>query len=354
MKLHQRHRRGQQSMVLIMALIAIAVVTVLLLALFEGAALQTHGAQNSTILAQEDLLADSAAGLVEGQIAQAASYTNQTTWMSQPGLVRVYSLTNAVTPRAPVACYKLYSTTNLAAMTDTSGSVAFLAADVPVDWNSEPALYTDLNAPVQTAGGAAVYPIFEPAATNSVQGISIDASNGPQMPVAWLYVLQDGTFGPAGNATSANPIVARIAFWTDDDTSKININTAGIGAAWNTPRVNSTADIAAGADQPVPGEYDAYPGHPATTSLNVVFGSTNAPTPALAQQLLGPHAALRLGRLAIRHPAHDAQGNRAGEERAPLRLARRIALCLRAIGIAFHQRDHAAATRDRALRSHRA
>jgi len=64
-------------MVLIMTLMVIAIVTVLLLALFEG----------SAIVAQEDLLADSATSLVEGQIAQAASQTNQT-WMSQPGLVR--------------------------------------------------------------------------------------------------------------------------------------------------------------------------------------------------------------------------------------------------------------------------
>lgn len=274
-------------MVLVMALIAIAIVTVLLLALVEGAEQQTHGAQNSAILAQEDLLADSAAAIIEAQIAQAASYTNQTTWVSQPGLLRVYSLTNAATPRAPLACYKLYSTTNLAAMTDTSGALAFLAADVPANWSAEPALYTDLNSPAQTVSGNAVYPIFDPAATNSVQGLAADAPNGVAMPVAWLYVLQDGTLGPAANATAANPIVARVAFWADDDTGKININTAGIGAAWNSPRVVSTADAAAGTEQPAQGEYDAYPGHPATTSLNVVFGSTHAPTSALAQQLLG-------------------------------------------------------------------
>ncbi len=274
-------------MVLVIALVAIAIITVLLLMLFEGATLQTRSAQNSAILAQEDLLAESAVSLVEGQIAQAASYTNQTTWMSQPGLARVYSVTNAASPRSPVASYKLYSTTNVAAMTDTSGSVAFMAADVPANWSSEPALYVDLNMPAQTATGQTIYPIFDPAATNSVQGLGIDAPNGPQMPVAWLYELQDGTLGPASNGTAANPIVARIAFWTDDESSKININTAGVGDAWNTPRVNSPTDVAAATNQPAQGEYSAYPGHPATSSLNVVFGSTNAVTAAQAQQWLG-------------------------------------------------------------------
>ena len=274
-------RRQQQSMVLIMALVAIAVVTVLMLALFEGASLQNRSAQNSAILAQEELLADSAASLVEGQIAQAAVYTNQTTWMSQPGLVRTYSLTNAANPRAPLACYKLYSTTNLAAMTDTSGSIAFMSADVPANWSSQPALYVDLNTPAQN-----LYPIFDPAATNSVQGLSADSPNGAQMPVAWLYQLQDGTLGPAANATAANPIVARLAFWADDETCKININTAGVGDGWNTPRANSPGDISAATNQPAQGEYSAYPGHPATTSLNVVFGSGTAPTAAQAQQWL--------------------------------------------------------------------
>jgi uncharacterized protein (TIGR02600 family) len=274
-------------MVLVMALMVIAIITVLLVALFEGASLQTRTAQGSAIIAQEEMLADSAAALVEGQIAQASTQPGQT-WMSQPGLVRTYSLTNAANPRAPTACYKLYSTPSLAAMTDTSGSVAFMATDMPTNWSSEPALYTDLNAPVQTSTGESVYPIFDPSATNTVQGVSIDSPNTAQMPVAWLYQLQDGTLGPASNATAANPIVARIAFWTDDDTSKININTAGYGASWNTPRVNSAADIAAGAEQPAQGEYPAYPGHPATTSLNVVFGSaTNAPTLAQEQQWLG-------------------------------------------------------------------
>ena len=276
-------RRQTAGMVLVMTLMVIAIITVLLVALFEGAAMQTRGSQSSAIVVQEEMLADSAAGLVESQIERASTNSGQA-WMSQPGLVRTY---NATGTRTPTACYKLYSTPTLAAMTDTNGTVAFMATDVPSNWSSEPTLYTDLNSPVQTVSGQTVYPIFDPSATNTVQGVSIDAPNTQQMPVAWLYQLQDGTLGPAGNATAANPIVARIAFWTDDDTSKININTAGYGASWNTPRVNSAADIAAGNEQPAQGEYSAYPGHPATTSLNVVFGSTNAPSLAQEQQWLG-------------------------------------------------------------------
>ena len=51
-------------------------------------------------------------------------------------------------------------------MTDTSGTISFLAGDVPADWNSaaNANLYTDLNAPQQMPAflGATIYPILDP------------------------------------------------------------------------------------------------------------------------------------------------------------------------------------------------
>lgn len=275
-----RSPRGTSGMVLVMALAALAVMMILLLALFQGASHQIRGAQGDASLAREKILADSAVALIIGQIQQ-ASAQNQSgqAWISQPGLLRTYAATAA---RAPTACYKLYSTPSLANMTDTTGNLDFFGVDVPANWNSTPSLYTDLNSPVQTIGGSSLYPILDPAAVTAVQGVSSD-TGAVTMPVAWLYQLQDGTLGPASNGTSANPIVARIAFWTDDDTCKININTAGCGSPWNTPRANSTDDVAWSTTQPAAGEFSAYPGHPATTSLAMVFG-TNWYSP---QQLLG-------------------------------------------------------------------
>ncbi len=270
-------------MVLVIVLGALAVMTLLLVALFSGASDQILGAQNDVSLTREKMLADSAVALVIGQIQQASTQTNQA-WISQPGLLRTY--TNGA-GRTPTACYKLYSTASLGNMVDTSGTVGFLATDVPDNWSAEPSQYTDLNAPVQLPGASSplIYPILDPAETNSatgVTGVSTD-TGAVTMPVAWLYELQDGTLGPASNGTAANPIVARIAFWTDDDTCKININTAGCGSPWNTPRVNSTNDVAWSTTQPAAGEFSAYPGHPATTALAMAFAS-NSYSP---QQLLG-------------------------------------------------------------------
>jgi uncharacterized protein (TIGR02600 family) len=263
-------------------LAALALMTILLLALMRGSAHQVRSAESDVAYAREKMLADSAVALVIGQIQQASTQSGQA-WISQPGLLRTY---DATASRKPSACYKLYSSLQ---MIDTSGTLDFLATDVPGDWNSAAnrSVYTDLNAPQQTPGllDRSFYPILDPAATTDVPGVSKDEGHGVEMPVEWLYQLQDGTLGPANLGTKTNPIVARIAFWTDDDTCKINVNTAGYGSPWNTPRANSAADVAWSANQPAAGEFSSYPGHPAMTSLATVFGAGS--NPLSPEQLLG-------------------------------------------------------------------
>lgn len=277
-----KRRRQDRGFVLLIALAALAVMMLLLLALLHGASGQMRDAESDAVLAREKILADSAVSLVMGQIAQASTQPGQA-WISQPGLIRAYDASGS---RKPAECYKLYSA---ATMIDTSGNLNFLAGDVPADWNSvaNQNLYTDLNQAQTTPGlfGSSIYPVLDPAALANVQGVSSDAPHAVEMPVMWLYELQDGTFGPAANATVANPIVGRIAFWTDDETSKIDLNTAGAGDTWNTPRANSTDDVAWSTTQPAAGEFSRYPGHPAMTSLVPVFGQGSLTLSA--QQLLG-------------------------------------------------------------------
>src|SRR5271155_2689635 len=95
----RRNITSASGMVLIMALAALAVMTILLLALFQGAAHQIRGAQSDAARAREKMLADSAVALVIGQIEQASTQTNQA-WISQPGLLRTYSTSAARTPTA--------------------------------------------------------------------------------------------------------------------------------------------------------------------------------------------------------------------------------------------------------------
>ena len=219
-------------------------------------------------------------------------------WASQPGAIRTFD-TNASSGGSGSgggvslgggALYKLYSSTN---MVDTAGGNP--TNDLPASgWASNPALYVDLNAPVVSQGNTN-YPILDPVLTNIVDGFSINmsvpvlsgVSNAAAMPVTWLYMLKDGSLiaPDSGGTTQAtfknsskqptanNPIVGRIAFWTDDETCKLNINTASEGSFWATPSFSTSADQAFAQYPPGALEFNRYPGHPASTCLSPVLWS---------------------------------------------------------------------------------
>lgn len=262
-------------------------------------------------------LADSAVNVVMAQMWDATkggtTDTERRAWASQPGMIRTYD-----SKGAPSDFYKLYSSD---AMT-VKGKDFSIALEVPpVLWKTPnfSEYYVDMNAPVTSAAGDLLFPILDPAADGTasknrpadqikVDGFSITAppgytagldestvNNRAPMPVKWLYVLKDGTLHAGTNpqvnlvtvdgATTLNPIVGRIAFWTDDEGGKININTASEGTYWDVPRIYSPEDFGqnqAGGGalampgfsvaQPIQGEFQRYPGHPATTCLSPVFG----------------------------------------------------------------------------------
>lgn len=102
------------------------------------------------------------------------------------------------------------------------------------------------------------------------------------MPVQWMYLLKDGTLGTLDNnlifkssgistPSEETPIIGRIAFWTDDETCKININTASEPTFMGQPLYYHERDHR-WADYPaVRGEYQRFPGHPATVALSSVL-----------------------------------------------------------------------------------
>jgi hypothetical protein len=114
------------------------------------------------------------------------------------------------------------------------------------------------------------------------------------MPVEWIYVLQNGALGTLDesglfqgedSASPENPIVGRMAFWTDDESSKINVNTASEPTFWDTPRCINQKDMDYGKFQPGRNEYQRYPGHPATTALSpVLFPDSKGPLSAASKE----------------------------------------------------------------------
>ncbi|MDR3402984.1 MAG: Verru_Chthon cassette protein A [Chthoniobacter sp.] len=289
-------------------------------------------------------------------------------WASQPGLIRVYGTnlgTSSTASSSADAFYKLYSSSKMILTGSDLNNFSVGGKhqdysnpdnDAYNAWDAAPALWTDLNAPVLVRDPSnpqqAVprFPIIDPRVyvsnvdtttpwsdtkwDKNVEGFTYDASavhgavgagNGDKqrlpMPVRWVYVLQDGTLTtPTSSGTTTatfttniptaqNPIVGRIAFWTDDETCKLNLNTAAgftgnvsqlnsgyqstpsayAGSYWDTPRFYTQFDYGIPDQSGMPqgnqasgglalcqllqNEFQRYPGHPATTSLAPVLNN---------------------------------------------------------------------------------
>ena len=257
------------------------------------------------------------------------------TWASQPGAIHTFNDKPYSASNRRHRTFRLYSSDKLVVPGTES-----LLDKIPTDWPQMRALYADLNAPVLVSanpddpqdpiakGGRhyyANYPIVDPLALGRVEGFEMDpapgfrgsgsgatipaswdptspapagkTSNPVPMPVRWIYLLRDGRLtvppsakdngtiadwstAPAGvvKPSKTNPIVGRIAFWTDDETSKLNINTASEGICWERPWQGSGASDTPYSENsmvnrvPMKGEYQRYPGHPATVCLSTVLG----------------------------------------------------------------------------------
>ena len=266
-----------------------------------------------------------------------AGPANAWVWASQPGMIRTYDNAGALR-----YVYKLYSADDMRLAKDKFDPIHTDTSQITgVDWatGAQRDVWVDMNEPLKDAANFDTYPIVDPTAADDfvdgqfpghkdrnadhkVAGFHVVTdkkadpnaptpdrrnNNPAPMPVKWLYVLQDGTMatataGPGGavlntgkatkdkdNPIKDNPIKGRIAFWTDDECSKVNINTASQGTYWDTPRVFTPEDVGTLASsapttsptvqapglavtQPAKGEYQRYAGHPATTSLSPIFG----------------------------------------------------------------------------------
>ena len=271
---------ASEGFALVLVLGCIALLLVLVVGFISSVGTERAAASgfNATVSARQ--LADAAVSLVQGQINRATTQGSAVAWASQPGMVRTFDSTGGNLINA----YKLYSAPDM-----ISGSVSLTADYPPSTWADDTAIWIDLNAPVEV-DGVKNYPILDPSATpdgfaiTSAPGVAGTSYQTAPMPTRWLYVLRDGQVVPpaetlgktatipgATAATGTNPIIGRIAFWTDDETCKVNINTASEGTYWDVPRARTNQEFAFAQKPPWHNEFQRYPGHPATTSLSAVF-----------------------------------------------------------------------------------
>lgn len=314
-------RRG---IALVVTVSVLALATILLLAMFSVTESEYKSTQSYAAGQNAKLLGENAVNLVISQIQsgtqQESGFAGREFHATQPGVIRRYTENGAF-----FSGHKLYSDSR---MTETnmgaSGETALTDDLPPTDWNSAAnnGRYVDLNEPAVTAdaGGSVrvLFPIVDPrafmtdpnaevAGSPLVEGFSysdkVETSQGGNaplngvvlptgggdgsnlrvpMPVEWIYVLKDGTMGTldagrsfvspgAARPSAQNPIVGRIAFWTDDESCKVNINTASEPTYWGLPITYHERAHLWAERPPTVYEYQRFPGHPATVALSTVL-----------------------------------------------------------------------------------
>ncbi len=334
--------KRRKGVAILTVLAIITLMTVLVISFFNMAQTAKTTAKGSVEIQRVTTLKDTIINIVIAQFREAsklapASASNPrqlVTWVSQPGAIRTFSATDV----SKTKLFKLYSSDepqiDSIQTFDTPSLLDSINKDLAPDWATRPDEFTDINRPVYTAAsgdrasatGATdqkgfSYPIADPRRFDGGTGVASSFINtegfsyGPNsrgkviegvdaqkaqlaMPVRWIYMLQDGTLGfldesqefkpltgdISGDVSRQNPIVGRLAWWADDESCKVNVNTASVPAAWDTPRTTSQEDVLLGQRQPIAGEFQRYPGHPATVDLCAVFhpGYRWTPYPAVA------------------------------------------------------------------------
>lgn len=313
--------RKPRGMALIFVLGATVLLMVLLLGILAMGRTEHQAATSFSQITEVRGLSELPATLVMAQIREATSGLGLTeTWASQPGMIRRFgtSASSPATGRAALLkAYRLYSSDKMVSTdegsfkSDTSAESTAL-----MSWMNQPASYIDLNEPVAYPDPTnktkikRTFPIvdvsvFDPKLTGRVsqqkgiiEGTALTAalpgesdSHPLPMPVRWIYLLRDGqmivpsgeangeaifsTTDPARTPTTSNPITGRIAFWTDDETCKVNLNTASEGTTWDVPRTTGWTDRNYASFIPAQNEFQRFPGHPAMTCLSPILGALN-------------------------------------------------------------------------------
>ena len=310
-------KKDKKGVALVTVLTVMALTTILVLTFFSLATSEHRASNTYSHGLQAQQVGEQAVNMVIAQIREATSLGDRFAWASQPGAIRTWSDS---TGDNEGQAFKLYSDDEMKTADWTEFKKDF---DEAKTWSRRPEAFVDLNEPV-IRGEKVYYPVVHPLAstipqwpkaigddTNGVEGFRYNDDGddledvGPlgekaakiakadghvAMPVRWIYQLADGTLGvlsdtPSGGGpsgpgfgfvpisgsskpTEKNPMVARFAFWADDETSKLNMNVHAGGLAWDIPKAGGDMDMDMGKHQPAQKEWQRYPGHPATTHLS--------------------------------------------------------------------------------------
>jgi hypothetical protein len=172
---------------LIITLGFIVLITVVVIGFLASMRIERISSRSHLNGIRADVFAQEGVDTVVARLYSATSKTN-VGWVSEAGMIFCHTNGSAVVP-AGLALY--------------SGSTTNTTSDVAVDLN--------------------------PVSLETNQTLVTGSTSTQPLYVSWIYQRQDGTTSTnVPSYDAANPVVGRYAFWTDDESSKLNVNTAGL------------------------------------------------------------------------------------------------------------------------------
>ena len=162
-------------------------------------------------------------------------------WISHPGLLIVPNAPNLSNPNDPLADQKQLR--REVALSTGTPSAAFLAK-TNLEFILRP---PNLNVRTLVEQNPVTYLLNDRREKDPTTGVESPF----EMLLRWVYVRQDGSYELTGDGTAreptidgitfnnkTNPIVARFAYWVDDESSKVNYNLAWKRAPGSSPTAN--------------------------------------------------------------------------------------------------------------------
>jgi hypothetical protein len=196
---------------LIMTVIILAMITIMVLGLADLVRYETVSSSAHQERARAQLFARMGVDIVTG-VLRTETADPAKTWASKPGALMVPDLeTNPTQPTRLGKQVNLHSGLPSPGLLDPGFQPAVLR---PANLNIQ--TFADQNPPTHLI-------------SDQLQDPVNPASPVVQLPVRWIYVRTDGTLDYAESpslANAGNPLMGRFAYWTDDESSKINLNTA--------------------------------------------------------------------------------------------------------------------------------
>ena len=134
-----------------------------------------------------------------------------------------------------------------------------------VYWNGAQWARQDLHSGYSSGDRVALNVPTDAGGNYTLLSKNADFSNPPKMDVDWVYVFEDGT--TAATIGTTKRVVGRYAYWTDVETSKVNLNTAGKAQVDFSPKPASMGGR---------GDLQNLSGHPSSVDLSKLDSMTPA------------------------------------------------------------------------------